>query len=120
MTCEYFFDADGKGLEGDGSEASFQIDYELDELNVINILANVYDFDAEDTSGQERTTTLCFQKQAKRYFLTVRVFYGEEDAIEAVGADSRHAADTYTLAGQRVGAPVRGLYIIDGKKTLVK
>ena len=117
---EYFFDADGNVVAADGSEFSFQVAFEVGENNDVNVVACATDFVAEETTGQEHSTTFCIQKGSKRYFLTVRLFYGLEDSIEGITVNGQNRSNIYTLAGQRVSAPVRGLYIIDGRKTLVK
>ena len=117
---EYFFDADGNVVAADGSEFNFQIAFEAGENNDINVVACASDFVAGDTTGQEHSTTFCIMKGSKRYFLTVRLFYGLEDSIEGITVNGKNRSNIYTLAGQRVNAPVRGLYIIDGKKVLVK
>lgn len=116
---EYYFDADGNVVPADGSDYSFQVVFEEGEDNNINATGCITDLDPEDVSGQERSTTFCIQKKTKRFFLTVRLFYGEFDSIEGIVANAKQKS-IFNLQGQRVNAPVRGLYIIDGRKVFVK
>ena len=49
------------------------------------------------------------------------VFEGEATGIEAIEtSEAVQNGEVYNLAGQRVAAPVKGLYIVNGKKVLVK
>ena len=116
---EYFFDAEGNVVPADGSIYSFQTVFEQGEGNNINATGCITDLDPDDLSGQERSTTFCIQKKTKRFFLTVRLFYGEFDSIEGIVANAKQKS-IFNLQGQRVNAPVRGLYIIDGRKVFVK
>ena len=45
---------------------------------------------------------------------------GEVTGIKAIASDSNNADNWYNLKGQRVNAPTKGLYIQNGKKTVVK
>ena len=45
---------------------------------------------------------------------------GEVTGIKAIVSDSNKADNWYNLKGQRVNAPTKGLYIQNGKKTVVK
>jgi len=47
-------------------------------------------------------------------------FADEADAIEAVTTDKAADGAIYDLSGRRVSAPVRGIYIQNGKKMIVK
>lgn len=47
-------------------------------------------------------------------------FDGETTAIEAVKAESVESGEYFNLAGQRVAQPTKGLYIVNGKKVVVK
>ena len=44
--------------------------------------------------------------------------FGTEDAINAIAADGK--AEFFDLSGRQVSKPVRGLYIVNGKKVIVK
>lgn len=46
--------------------------------------------------------------------------FGEATAIEGVKAQNAVEGVYYNLAGQRVDSPVKGLYIVNGKKVMVK
>ena len=51
----------------------------------------------------------------------VSLAIGDETvAVQDVDAAPRQSAVVYTLQGQRTTKPCRGLYIVDGKKTIVK
>ncbi len=45
---------------------------------------------------------------------------GEEDAITSITADGTATKAIYDISGKRVTSPTSGLYIINGKKTIVK
>ena len=45
---------------------------------------------------------------------------GEQTAIEGVTAAPATNGEVYNLNGQRVNAPVKGLYIVNGKKVIMK
>lgn len=45
---------------------------------------------------------------------------GEEDAIGTVKADRKVDAKVYTIGGQAVKKATKGLYIVNGKKFVVK
>jgi len=62
-------------------------------------------------------TTEALSKAASR--LTI-VFGDETTGITSVNGEGYKANGYYNLAGQRVDAPKKGLYIVDGKKVLVK
>ena len=50
----------------------------------------------------------------------VRFGNGDVTGIRGIGNDNKNADNWYNLNGQRVNAPVKGLYIQNGKKTVVK
>ena len=58
-----------------------------------------------------------------RFFLDdVLLMKGSPDGIEEMAAD-RNAAEqsvVYDMMGRRVEKPVRGLYIVNGRKVIVK
>lgn len=50
----------------------------------------------------------------------VKTFVFDETGIESVGSETKANGAIYTLAGQRVAKAQKGLYIVNGKKVLVK
>jgi hypothetical protein len=48
------------------------------------------------------------------------VFADESTGINAVAAEQAVNGQTYNLAGQRVAQPQKGLYIVNGKKVIIK
>ena len=48
------------------------------------------------------------------------ISFGETTGINAAKAESVKSADIYNLKGQRVSQPTKGLYIVGGKKVVVK
>lgn len=50
----------------------------------------------------------------------VMVFADETQGISAVGASESKAEGYYNLSGQRVAQPTKGLYIVNGKKVIIK
>lgn len=60
---------------------------------------------------------------ATTYTPGARGFFGLDDdatSIEAVKAEQKMNGECYNLAGQRVAQPTKGLYIVNGKKYIVK
>ncbi len=47
-------------------------------------------------------------------------FENEATGIVAVGRESLRQQGAYTLSGQRIAAPAKGLYIVNGKKMVIK
>ena len=45
---------------------------------------------------------------------------GETTAIEGIAAEKINNGEVYNLNGQRVAQPTKGLYIVNGKKYVVK
>lgn len=50
----------------------------------------------------------------------MRIVDGDVTRIEGVNAEESHKVDVYDLSGRRVQRATRGLYIINGKKVIVK
>ena len=48
------------------------------------------------------------------------VFAGEASGIETIHDGQTKTSGCYSLSGQRVGQPSKGLYIVDGKKVIMK
>jgi len=48
------------------------------------------------------------------------VFVGETTGISTVAAAEQAADAVYSLSGQRVATPKKGLYIVNGKKMIIK
>ena len=50
----------------------------------------------------------------------MRIVDGDVTRIEGVNAEESHKVDVYDLSGRRVQRATKGLYIINGKKVIVK
>lgn len=61
---------------------------------------------ADDIPGEARSLSLVFDDEAA--------------SIEGISERSVKNLDFFNLAGQRVTAPSKGLYIVNGKKVIVK
>lgn len=77
--------------------------------------------------GFYKTTQPKFTLSAHTAYLpasigTSRTFIGldEATAIDGIVAEKESNGEIYNLSGQRVNSPKKGLYIMDGKKVLVK
>ena len=53
---------------------------------------------------------------AREYFW----FDDEATAIDAVRQEQTFAGEAYNLAGQRVAQPTKGLYIVNGRKVVIR
>lgn len=68
---------------------------------------------------------LAVEYEGKRYLLHVYAGTAEqiekiETGIDSIAADNNAKKQVFDLAGRRVSAPAKGLYIVNGKKVLVK
>jgi hypothetical protein len=72
--------------------------------NDFNVGANTAYIDAADLAG------------ARSFYL----FEDDATAIEAVKAQNVENGQFFNLAGQRVAQPTKGLYIVNGKKVIIK
>ena len=65
--------------------------------------------------------TICFEIDSKRYIIHATLLDPESYAagIEGISADKKDGK-IYNLQGQEVAAPAKGIYIMNGKKVLVK
>ena len=67
--------------------------------------------------------TICFEIDAKRYVIHITLLdpesYEAAQGIEGISADKKDGK-IYNLQGQEVAAPAKGIYIMNGKKVLVK
>ena len=65
--------------------------------------------------------TMCFQIDSKCYVIHITLLDEESylAGIESIGADNK-AGKIYNLQGQEVAAPAKGIYIMNGKKIMVK
>ncbi|MGX8696790.1 MAG: hypothetical protein ACSW8D_10415, partial [Prevotella sp.] len=74
-------------------------------------------------SGMEPQTIKCFWTIAnaeKAVLVEIDFIYTVPEGITAVGADELDGVKVYNLNGQQVKNPKKGLYIVNGKKTVVK
>ena len=55
-----------------------------------------------------------------RQIAGMRIVDGDVTRIEGVNAEESHKVDVYDLSGRRVQRATKGLYIINGKKVIVK
>ena len=67
--------------------------------------------------------TICFEIDAKRYVIHITLLdpesYKDAQGIAGINADKKDGK-IYNLQGQEVVAPAKGIYIMNGKKVLVK
>lgn len=65
--------------------------------------------------------TMCFQIDSKCYVIHITLLdeASYADGIESINADNK-AGKIYNLQGQEVAAPAKGIYIMNGKKFIVK
>lgn len=65
--------------------------------------------------------TMCFQIDSKCYVIHITLLdeASYADGIESINADSK-AGKIYNLQGQEVAAPAKGIYIMNGKKVVIK
>jgi hypothetical protein len=65
--------------------------------------------------------TMCFEIDSKSYVIHITLLdetsYAE--GIESINADNK-VGKIYNLQGQEVAAPAKGIYIMNGKKVVIK
>ena len=84
-------------------------------------------YDGEEGIGFYKTSAESFTVGANTAYLPAEVsardfigFENETTGIKQVEDSSMHVESFYNLAGQRVAQPNKGLYIVNGKKVVVK
>ena len=50
----------------------------------------------------------------------LEIVFGETTGINMVNGEEAKVNGFYNLQGQRVAAPAKGLYIVNGKKVIIK
>jgi len=121
-----YYDTDGKylGNEQDTPElfdtASFSVGFDFDEEAF-----SVSSLGKEEWDGEAKLVELAVEYEGKRYLLHVYAGTAEqiaeiETGIDSIAADKNAKKQVFDLAGRRVSAPAKGLYIVNGKKVLVK
>lgn len=121
-----YYDTDGKyvGNEQDTpalyDTASFSVGYNTDEEAF-----SVSSLGKEEWDGEAKLVELAVEYEGKRYLLHVYAGTAEqiaeiETGIDSIAADKNAKKQVFDLAGRRVSAPAKGLYIVNGKKVLVK
>ena len=121
-----YYDTDGKyvGNEEDNPElfdtASFSVGFNIDEEAF-----SVSSLGKEEWDGEAKLVELAVEYEGKRYLLHVYAGTAEqiaelETGIDSIAADNNAKKQVFDLAGRRVSAPAKGLYIVNGKKVLVK
>ena len=67
------------------------------------------------------TTQFCFQIDNKQYVYNVKfVSAAAYNGIQDIATEQKHADKVFDLSGRQVLQPTRGLYIMNGKKVVVK
>jgi len=80
----------------------------------------IYSLDAVDDNFIA-TGKFCFQIDNKQYIYNVKfVSPAIYSGIATIGTDSRRDAKLFDLSGRQVNQPTRGLYIMNGRKVVVK
>lgn len=122
---DYYYDElDGVKLTADGtiiSESEEDIVYTLN-IDLVNSSFVTYVID-DAAANSTYTTTIYLEYDGKRYQFDIVVTPDpdnyEPSAISSV-VDSKSHSAIYTISGQRINTPERGLNIIGGHKVLVK
>ena len=79
-------------------------------------------FSNDDIEGTFKLeVTMCFQIDSKCYVIHITLLDEESylAGIEGINADNK-AGKIYNLQGQEVAAPAKGIYIMNGKKVVIK
>ena len=139
-TVEALFDGYyAKGMKADGtygasvdivnSGLSFNASGAYEEYAPIGILVTedfkqFYTYSNDDIEAPFKAeATMCFQIDNKSYVIHITLL-DEDSYAAAAGIQSINAANKagkiYNLQGQEVAAPAKGIYIMNGKKVVIK
>ncbi len=122
--------ADGtytEGLDAIGSGIIFNISGGADTYGDIGVgfsedYKQIWTYSNVDIEAPFKAeATFCFEIDSKRYIIHATLLDPESYAagIEGINADKKDGK-IYNLQGQEVAAPAKGIYIMNGKKFLVK
>ena len=122
--------ADGtytEGLDAIGSGIIFNISGGADTYGDIGVgfsedYKQIWTYSNVDIEAPFKAeATFCFEIDSKRYIIHATLLDPESYAagIEGISADKKDGK-IYNLQGQEVAAPAKGIYIMNGKKFLVK
>lgn len=95
----------------------------IDKVSVELTKAEWNDYEVNVTgTGALKITFASNQDKTSRFFLDDIYVYETEapSAIEGVEPQTEQTKVIYNLAGQRVSKPTKGLYIINGRKVMIK
>lgn len=126
-----------KGMKADGTYSdgvdivnnglSFNASGAFEEYAAIGVLVTedykqFLTYSNDDIEGTFKLEiTMCFEIDSKSYVIHITLLdetsYAE--GIESINADNK-VGKIYNLQGQEVAAPAKGIYIMNGKKILVK
>ena len=126
-----------KGMKADGTYSdgvdivnnglSFNASGAFEEYSAIGILVTedykqFLTYSNNDIEGTFKLeVTMCFEIDSKSYVIHITLLdetsYAE--GIESINADNK-VGKIYNLQGQEVAAPAKGIYIMNGKKIMVK
>ena len=131
---EYLRGMTESGVFGEGRSCYNGLGFRLDGF-CDNVNGNmIFNIEAGDESAQlaiysiegvaadfSTTGQFCFQIDSKQYIFNVK-FVSDDvyTGVNTVSAGTRVPASIYDLSGRRVAQPKRGLYIVGGKKLMVK
>ncbi len=135
LSYKFFVDEAGKVSEYKFA-ADLYDELEADMVEVPYLFDDDYDFDHDggeifvafnsETASYDRIGVQSIyrggnaENKSEISWLTIERGGGEYDAVKGITADSQGKTAIYNLAGQRVQKPTKGLYILNGKKMLVK
>ena len=126
-----------KGMKADGTYSdgvdivnnglSFNASGAFEEYSAIGVLVTedykqFLTYSNNDIEGTFKLeVTMCFEIDTKSYVIHITLLdetsYAE--GIESINADNK-AGKIYNLQGQEVAAPAKGIYIMNGKKVVIK
>lgn len=126
-----------KGMKADGTYSdgvdivnnglSFNASGAFEEYSAIGVLVTedykqFLTYSNNDIEGTFKLeVTMCFEIDSKSYVIHITLLdetsYAE--GIESINADNK-VGKIYNLQGQEVAAPAKGIYIMNGKKIMVK
>ena len=98
-------------------------DIKAGEDNVFETTLDVPVAEGQEEAGNARAIVLLINKDTKEIVnaaITPILTQDEATGIESVSTTAAKSTTVYDLQGRRVAAPLKGLYIIDGKKVVRK
>lgn len=116
-------------LQATSNGCNFSLDGNYDAYGDINIKVqksgDEYQFVSYSNSdieeGYSKEVSICFEKDTQRYIFHINLMDETTyQGISEIVTDNAKAGKIFDLSGRQINKPVKGLYIMNGKKYMIK